>query len=131
MEAKINADKTVTGNEQELFEKRNKVFEKVKAAASAEEVLALAKEAGEELSMEEAQEIYKQLHGTGELSDAELEAVAGGGAHLYGHLVVSGLYICSDWTCKKHGRDCSCYHTDCYQCKHMQYKFPVNICMIH
>lgn len=131
MKVKINADETIAGKEQELFKKRNEVFEKVKAAESAEEVLALAKEDGKELSMEEAQEIYRQLHNTGEISDDELEAVAGGGAHLYGHLVVSALYSCGDWTCKKHGKGCSCYRSDCYSCKHMSYKFPVNICNIH
>ena len=131
MEAKINAHMADAEKTQEFFEKRSEVFEKVKAAESAEKVLALAKEVGEELSMEEAQGIYKQFHSTGELLDEELQAVAGGGEHKYGHLVVSMFYSCGDWVCGKHNGNCSCKKAFCTQCMHVRYKFPVMICNIH
>lgn len=52
--------------------------EKLKAAKSAEEVLAIAKAEGKELTAEQAQKLFDQLHGGGELSDDDLEKVAGG-----------------------------------------------------
>ena len=51
---------------------------KAKAAKSAEELLALAKENGIELAEEEAKTCFEQLHANAEISDDELEAVAGG-----------------------------------------------------
>lgn len=51
---------------------------KAKQAKSAEELLALAKESGIELSEEAAQKYYNELHKTGELSDDELDNVSGG-----------------------------------------------------
>lgn len=56
-----------------------KLLQKAKTAESAEELAALAKEAGVELTAEEAQEHFARLHQTGELSDEELDNVAGGG----------------------------------------------------
>lgn len=53
---------------------------KAKEAKSAEELLALAKEHGIELTSEEAEKYYTDLHPvTGELSDEELENASGGG----------------------------------------------------
>ena len=52
---------------------------KAKAAKSAEELLALAKENGLELTEEEAKTCFEQLHANAEVSDDELEAVSGGG----------------------------------------------------
>ena len=53
---------------------------KAKKAKSVEELLALAKENGIELTNEQAKEYFAQLNPTkGELSDDELEDVAGGG----------------------------------------------------
>ena len=53
---------------------------KLKEAKSVEDVIAIAKEYGQELTQEQAQEIYDQLkaYASGELSDDDLEAVAGG-----------------------------------------------------
>ena len=51
---------------------------KAKAAKSAEELLALAKENGIELTEEEAAKYFADLHKEGELSDDELDNVAGG-----------------------------------------------------
>ena len=54
------------------------LIEKAKQAKSAEELIALAKENGAELSAEEANTYFAQLHKTGELDDDELDNVAGG-----------------------------------------------------
>ena len=51
---------------------------KAKAAKSAEELLALAKENKVELTEEEAKTYFAQLNANGALSDDELDAVAGG-----------------------------------------------------
>ena len=52
---------------------------KAKEAKSAEELLAIAKENGMELTEESAKAYYEQFHKTGELDDNELDNVAGGG----------------------------------------------------
>ena len=55
---------------------------KAKAAKTAEELLALAKENGIEMTAEEAQKIFAQLHSqSGELSDDELDNVSGGACY--------------------------------------------------
>ena len=54
---------------------------KLKEAKSAEDVAAIAKEHGKELTQEQAQEIYDKLKAAAngeELSDEDLDAVAGG-----------------------------------------------------
>ena len=51
---------------------------KAKEAKSVEELLALARENNIELTEEQAKECYDRLQGTDELSDDELEKVAGG-----------------------------------------------------
>ena len=58
---------------------------KAKEAKSAEELLAMAKENDIELTGEQAKEYYDRLHATGELSDDELDNVAGGGCALATH----------------------------------------------
>ena len=56
------------------------MMEKAKNAKNAEELLALAKENGVAMSEDEAQMYYDQLNPkSGELSDDDLDAVAGGG----------------------------------------------------
>ena len=56
----------------------SELIAKAKAAKSAEELLALAKESGVELTEEEAKTYFAQLNANGALSDDELEVVAGG-----------------------------------------------------
>ncbi len=51
---------------------------KLKEAKSADEILVLAKESGVELDEEKAKELFSQLNATGELSDDDLDKVAGG-----------------------------------------------------
>lgn len=54
------------------------LIEQAKKAESAEALLALAKENGVELSAEDARKFYDMWHTTAELSDEELDNVAGG-----------------------------------------------------
>ena len=58
------------------------LLEKAKQAKSAEELLTLAKENDIELTEENAKAYFEQLNTpTGELSDAELDNIAGGGCN--------------------------------------------------
>ena len=58
----------------------NELIEKAKEAKSAEELLAMAKAEGVELTEEQAKEYFARLNpASGEMSDDELNAVAGGG----------------------------------------------------
>ncbi len=51
---------------------------KAKAAKSAEDLIALAKESGTALKDGQAQQAFERLSASGALADDELEAVAGG-----------------------------------------------------
>ena len=53
---------------------------KAKAAKSAEELFALAKENGMEMTEEDAKTYFSQLNANAAVSDDELDAVAGGGS---------------------------------------------------
>ena len=55
------------------------LLEKAKTAKTAEELLAMAKAEKIELTEEEAAKVFAELHKMGELSDEELDNVAGGG----------------------------------------------------
>ena len=57
----------------------NEIIEKVKTAKSAEELLAMAKAENIELTAEEVAKAFEELNKNGELSDEELDNVAGGG----------------------------------------------------
>ena len=71
------------------------LIEKAKMTKSAEELLALAKENQFELAPEEAAMVYNQLNQkSGEVSDEELDSVAGGACHTDGHTVVSSCLDC-------------------------------------
>ena len=59
----------------------SELIAKAKEAGSAEELLAMAKENDIELTGEQAKEYYDRLHASGELSDDELDNVAGGGCY--------------------------------------------------
>ena len=56
----------------------NEIIEKGKTAKSAEELLAMAKAENIELSAEQAAKAFAELNKSGELSDEELDNVAGG-----------------------------------------------------
>ena len=61
----------------------DEILEKAKTAKSAEELLAMAKAENIELSAEEAEKAFAELNKTGELSDEELNNVAGGCYPIY------------------------------------------------
>ena len=61
----------------------NEMIEKAKTANTAEELLAMAKAENIELSAEEAEKAFAELNKTGELSDEELNNVAGGCYPIY------------------------------------------------
>ena len=70
------------------MEMNTELIAKAKHAKSPEELMALAKENGVELTEESAQAYFNQLNPkTGELADDELDNVAGGGCQKNsGHL---------------------------------------------
>ena len=73
-----------------------------KAAKTSAELLALAKENGIELTEESAAAYFDRFHKSGELSDEELDNVAGGGCYAGdGRLVVTCGHECKKWVCKK------------------------------
>ena len=53
-------------------------MEKARTANSAEELLAMAKAESVELTEEQAEKAFAELHKTGEIADEELDNVAGG-----------------------------------------------------
>ena len=59
------------------------LIEKAKTVKSAEKLLAMAKAENIELSAEEAEKAFAELNKTGELSDEELNNVAGGCYPIY------------------------------------------------
>ena len=62
------------------MENNDMIIAKAKESKNAEELLSMAKENGFELTEDEAKAYYARLHPTsGELSDEELDSVAGGG----------------------------------------------------
>ena len=124
----------------------NELLEKAKKAESAEALQALAKENDYNMSAEEANAYFAQLHKSGELSDEELENVSGGGCRNNGHLVVTVAYGCRLWMCKKD--DAYSYMTGfnletdtytyacskcqaaphCYNCKYCRYEKGLWLC---
>ncbi len=91
---------------------------KAKEAKSAEELLALAKENGMELTEESAKAYFEKLHKSGEISDEELDNVSGGGCYHDGQLVVTvGTIACDYFRCKHCGSgkaDMGTMHTCLY-----------------
>ena len=59
------------------------LIEKAKTAKTAEELLAMAKAENIEMTAEEAEKAFAELNKTGELSDEELNNVAGGCYPIY------------------------------------------------
>ena len=120
----------------------SEMIEKAKAAKSVEELCKIAKENNVELTAEEASVYFNQLNPkVGELSDDELDNVAGGSCHTAdGRLVVTVGYSCVLFTCKSCGgkkKDyglvqevitnadtdiCTCSLHDCNHCKYMSYE---------
>ena len=59
----------------------NDIFEKLKEAKSAEELVEIAKANGAEITTEDAQKLFSQISGS-ELSEDDLEKIAGGRFHI-------------------------------------------------
>ena len=113
--------------------------EKAKAAKTPEEIQAIAKENGmEDFSLESAKAYYEQFHKEGELSDEELDNVAGGACYTDdGRMVTTIANFCEDGhRCKKCGRNFiheghapDCFEgPNCKDCKHMSYEKGLWLC---
>ncbi len=56
------------------------MISKAREAQSAEELLQLAKDNGmDDFTMQDAEDVYAQMHASGEMSDEEMQNVSGGG----------------------------------------------------
>ena len=54
------------------------LLKKLKAAKSAEELVEMAKAEGAEIAPDKAEELFAKLNAEGEISEEELDAIAGG-----------------------------------------------------
>ena len=81
------------------------MIEKAKVAKSAEELLEIAKANNIEMTADEAAAYFAQLNPKfGELSDDDLDAVAGGrGGCSEGNTITFANSFCSRWTCANCG----------------------------
>lgn len=130
------------------FNPSPELMQKANMAKTPEELLALAKENGMDITPEQAREYFARLHKTGELEDDELENVAGGGCYKGDKLVVTPEYTCNHWTCKYCGQEIVIIHYGnggcpthkcsngkvaggpfaCKNCKCMHYKSALMLC---
>ena len=122
------------------MELNKELLSKAKEAKTPEELLTLAKENGMELTEESAKAYLDLLHPqTGELSDDELDNVAGGGCHNGGRLVVSAMNYCDEWRCKDDGSmsylnglfvECNTCHRQafCHSCSYCTYEKGLWLC---
>ena len=95
----------------------NELIAKAKEAKTAEELMALAKESGEEITEERAKAYFDLLNPkTGELSDDELDNVSGGGCYSDG----GRLKTTSGYKCKHYADGQSTYGIKgtCCRCKY-------------
>ena len=92
------------------------LLEKAKQAKTAEELLAIAKAENVELTEEEAAKAFAELNKTGEISDEELDNVAGGGCYSDG----GRLKTTSGYKCKHYADGQSTYGIKgtCCRCKY-------------
>ena len=118
----------------------NELIAKAKKSKTAEELMALAKESGEEITEESAKAYFDLLNPkTGELSDDELDNVAGGGCYNGDRLVISVMHYCDEWRCKDDGSQCDidgllvCCNTCrvaayCHSCHYCTYEKGLWLC---
>ena len=128
------------------------LMQKAKSAKSADDILAIAKENGLEVSREDAEMYIKANSASGELSDDALDGVTGGAAYTLcgGYLIVTNFHECDRWKCGKCGGDdikyipadsgsgwdgvhkcdvySKVYKKSCTTCEYMKYRFPFRIC---
>ena len=102
------------------MELNNELLQKAKVAKSAEELMTLAKENGVELTKEEAQEYFAQLNKSGELSDEELDNVAGGGCQAQGLVHINNDLKVGD-VFKYYRPEDGCFY-QCYKCKNEMFR---------
>ena len=115
--SKVTAEKESVSdmNNQEMLAKARK-------AKTQEELLAIAQENGVEMDAESAQAYFEQLHQpTGEMSDDELDAVAGGACYRGdGRMVTTVGNSCRSWRCKQHNKKMDSDHRPvCIECGKM------------
>ena len=113
------------------MELNNELIAKAKEAKTPDELMALAKENGTEMTEESAEAYYNLLHPqNGEVSDDELDNVAGGGCHNGGKLVVSVMHYCDEWRCKDDGSQCDIdgILVNCNTCRVAAYCFSCKYC---
>ena len=93
---------------------------KAKETNTVEELMALAKENGIRLTEEEAKTYFAKLHpATGELSDDELDNVAGGGCYARdGALMTTIGYKCKNFERSPERKGVK---GTCYECKYWDY----------
>ena len=70
--------------------KVKELLEKLQTAKSVEELVEMAKANGTEIAPDKAEELFAKLNAQGELSDEDLEKIAGG-LYLYDH--IRGKYV--------------------------------------
>ena len=102
-------------NNQEMLAKARK-------AKTQEELLAIAQENGVEMDAESAQAYFEQLHQpTGEVSDDELDEVAGGACYRGdGRMVTTVGNSCRSLRCKQHNKKMDSDHRPvCIECGKM------------
>ena len=122
------------------MELNNEIRAKAKAAKTPEELIEIAKENDVEMTEEGAKAYFDLLHPkTGEISDDELDNVAGGACYRGdGRMVTTVANLCREWRCKKDGNRmesdhrpicCKCGKTAiCNTCKFCTYEKGLWLC---
>ena len=122
------------------MEQNNEILAKAKAAKTPEELIEIARENDVEMTEESAKAYVDLLHPkTGEISDDELDNVAGGACYRGdGRMVTTVANLCRDWRCKKDGNRmesdhrpicCKCGKTAiCNSCKFCTYEKGLWLC---
>ena len=92
---------------EEIIKMNSELISKAKAAKTPEELLCLAKENGEEMTLDGAKAYIELLHPkAGEIADEELDNVSGGGCYnIEGKLIVTSRHSCDKFECTQCGRD--------------------------
>ena len=122
------------------MELNNEILAKAKAAKTPEELIEIARENDVEMTEESAKAYVDLLHPkTGEMSDDELDEVAGGACYRGdGRMVTTVANLCREWRCKKDGSRmesdhrpicCKCGKTAfCSNCKFCTYEKGLWLC---
>ena len=104
------------------MELNNEILAKAKAAKTPEELIEIARENDVEMTEEGAKAYFDLLHPkTGEISDDELDNVAGGACYRGdGRMVTTVGNSCRSWRCKQHNKKMDSDHRPvCIECGKM------------